>query len=148
MCKISFSLPNLVAFSCYTVNIHLEKWLMRCDIKRFNEIYTTNTYLYFASNIWVPSFARCRLTNDSQKPKYFFSFCKINATKFGTRNEIPHKIIYHHMTSYGYIIIIKVASCIIWFHLDCFMQLKKSYCVATNVSSRKVLLLLVISLTG
>ena len=34
MCKISFLLPDLVAFSCYTVNIHLEKWLMRCDTKR------------------------------------------------------------------------------------------------------------------
>ena len=34
MCKISFLLPNLVAFSCYTVNIHLEKLLMRCDTKR------------------------------------------------------------------------------------------------------------------
>ena len=34
MCKISFLLPNLVAFSCYTVNIHLEKWVMRCDTKR------------------------------------------------------------------------------------------------------------------
>ena len=34
MCKISFLLPNLVAFLCYTVNIHLVKWLMRCDTKR------------------------------------------------------------------------------------------------------------------
>ena len=34
MCKISFVLPNLVAFSCYTASIHLEKWLMRCDTKR------------------------------------------------------------------------------------------------------------------
>ena len=25
--KFHFFLPNLVAFSCYTVNIHLEKWL-------------------------------------------------------------------------------------------------------------------------
>ena len=41
------------------------------------------------------------------------------------------------MTSYGYIIMIIVDSCIIWFHLDCIMQLKKSYYIATNVSSRK-----------
>ena len=34
MCKISFLLPNLVAFSCYTVHIHLEKWLMKYDTKR------------------------------------------------------------------------------------------------------------------
>ena len=37
-----------------------------------------------------------------------FSFCKINATKFGTKNEISHKILYHYMTSYGYIIMIIV----------------------------------------
>ena len=41
------------------------------------------------------------------------------------------------MTSYGYIIMIIVDSCIIWFHLDCVMQLKKSYAIATNVCSRK-----------
>ena len=40
------------------------------------------------------------------------------------------------MTSYGYIIMIIVDSFIIWFHLDCIMQLKKSYYIATNVSSR------------
>ena len=34
MCKISFLLPNLVAFLRYTVNIHLEKGLMMCDTKR------------------------------------------------------------------------------------------------------------------
>ena len=41
------------------------------------------------------------------------------------------------MTSYGYIIMIIVDSCMIWFHLDCIMQLKKSYYIATKVSSRK-----------
>ena len=43
------------------------------------------------------------------------------------------------MISCGYIIMIIVDSCIIWFHLDCIMQLKKSYYmyIATNVSSRK-----------
>ena len=41
------------------------------------------------------------------------------------------------MTSYGYIIMIIVNSCIIWFYLDCIMKLKKSYSIATNVGSRK-----------
>ena len=41
------------------------------------------------------------------------------------------------MTSYGYIIMIIVDSCIICFHLDYSMQLKNSYYIATNVSSRK-----------
>ena len=39
------------------------------------------------------------------------------------------------------------ASCMIWFHFDCIMQLKKSCHIATNVVAEKVLLLLVISLT-
>ena len=41
------------------------------------------------------------------------------------------------MTSYGYIIMIIADSCTIWIHLDCIMQLKKSYYIATNVCSRK-----------
>ena len=41
------------------------------------------------------------------------------------------------MTSYGYIIMIIVDSCMIWFDFDCIMQLKKSYHIATNVCSRK-----------
>ena len=44
---------------------------------------------------------------------------------------------YHYMTSYGYIIMIIVDSCMIWFHFDCIMRLKKSYHIATNVCSRK-----------
>ena len=41
------------------------------------------------------------------------------------------------MTSYGYIIINIVASCMILFYFECIMQLKKSYHIATNVCSRK-----------
>ena len=41
------------------------------------------------------------------------------------------------MTSYGYIIMIIVDSCMIWFHFDCIMQLNKSYYTVTNVCSRK-----------
>ena len=41
------------------------------------------------------------------------------------------------MTPYGYIIMIIVDSCMISFHFDCIMQLKKSYHIATNVCSRK-----------
>ena len=70
------------------------------------------------------------------KNQAFIPFCEINATKFGTKNEISHKIIYHYMTSYCYIIMIIVDSCIISFHLDSIMQLKKSYYIATNVSRK------------
>ena len=41
------------------------------------------------------------------------------------------------MTSYGYIIMLIVDSCMIWFHFDCIMQLKKTYPITTNVCSRK-----------
>ena len=74
MCKISILLPKFVAFFCYMVNIHLEKWLIRCDTKRaiWWDLYNRQISI-FASNIWVPSFARCRLTNanDSWKNKGF-----------------------------------------------------------------------------
>ena len=41
------------------------------------------------------------------------------------------------MTSYGYIIMFTVDSYMIWFYLDCTMQLKKPCHNATNVCSRK-----------
>ena len=41
------------------------------------------------------------------------------------------------MTSYGYIVMIIVDSCMIWFHFDCIIQLKKSYYIAAYVCSRK-----------
>ena len=44
---------------------------------------------------------------------------------------------YPYMTSYDYIIMIIVDSCMIWFHFACIMQLKKWYRIATNVCSRK-----------
>ena len=41
------------------------------------------------------------------------------------------------MASHGYISMIIVDSCVIWFHFDCIIQLKKSYYIAINVCSRK-----------
>ena len=52
------------------------------------------------------------------------------------------------MTSFGYIIRIIVDSCMIWFHFDCIMQLKKNHIILLLMFvAEKVLLLLVISLT-
>ena len=48
-----------------------------------------------------------------------------------------YTIIYHNMTSFGYIIMIIVDSCMILFYFDCLMKLTKSYHIATNVCSRK-----------
>ena len=52
------------------------------------------------------------------------------------------------MTSYDYITMIIVDSCMIWFHVDCIMQLKKNHIILLLMFvAEKVLLLLVISLT-
>ena len=76
------------------------------------------------------------------KNQRVLSFCEITATKFGGKDKI----------SYGYIIIIIVDSCVIWFHFDCITQLKKSYHIISIMLlmfvAEKVLLLLVISLTA
>ena len=111
MCEILFLLPNLVAFSCYTVNIHLEKWLMRCDTKRaiWWYLYNKNISIFCIKHMST-IFRTLQVNKWWSKNETFFSFCEINATKFGTKYEISHTII---------------------------MQWKKSYYIATNVSSRK-----------
>ena len=138
MWKISFLLPNLVAFSCYTVNIHLEKWVIRCDTKRaiWWDLYNKHISIFCIKHTST-IFRTLQVNKSSLKKWTFLFFCEINATKFGSKNQILHIIIYHYMTSYGYIIMIIVDSCMIWFHFDCIMQLKKSYHIATNVCSRK-----------
>ena len=107
MCKISFVLPNLVAFPCYTANIHLEKWLMRCDTKRaiWCDLYNKHMSIFCIKHMST-IFCTLQVHKWQSKNQMFFSFCKINATKFDTKNEIPHKVIYRFMTSYGYIIMI------------------------------------------
>ena len=47
----------------------------------------------------------------------------MNATKFGSKNQILHTIIYHYMTSYGYVIMVIVDPYIIRFHLDLLISL-------------------------
>ena len=51
------------------------------------------------------------------------------------------------MTSYGYIIMVIVDSCMIWFQFDCIMQLKNHSLLLLMFVAEKMLLLLVISLT-
>ena len=63
-----------------------------------------------------------------------FSKWMFTATKFGSKNRILHIFLYHKVTSYDYII---VDSCIISFNLNCIIQLKQFYNIATKVSSRK-----------
>ena len=66
--------------------------------------------------------------------KWMFTAKHKNATKFGSTNKILHILLYHQVTSYGNII---MDSCIISFNLNCIMQLKQFYNIATKVNSRK-----------
>ena len=65
--------------------------------------------------------------------KWMFTVWQENATKFGSKNEILHNFSYHWVTSEGYII---VDSYIISFNLNCIMQLKQFYNIATKVSTK------------
>ena len=131
ICKISFLLLNLVAFSCYTVKIHLEKWLMRCDTNRAIWCDLNNKHIsIFCIKHMSFIFRTLQVNKWLLKNQKFLSFCEMNATKFGSKNYFSYIIIYHYMISYGYIIMVKVDSCMIWLYFDCIMQLKKitSYC--------------------
>ena len=121
---------------------------MRCDTKRaiWWDLYNKQISISCIKHMSI-IFRTLQVNNWWLKNQMFLSFCEITATNFGDKNYILHTIIYHYMTSYGYIFMIIADSCMISFHFDCIMQLKKSYHIATNVCSRKVLLLLVISLT-
>ena len=111
---------------------------MKYDTKRaiWWDLYNKHISIFWIKHMST-IFRTLQVNKWQSKNQTYFSFCKINATKFGTKNKISHKILYHYITSYGYIILIIVDSCINWFHLDCIMQLKKSYYIATNVRSRK-----------
>ena len=60
---------------------------------RFEEIYAANTYLYFASGVRVPSFARCRLTNDSRKIKRFSPFARLKLLNLVPKLNFTHNYI-------------------------------------------------------
>ena len=95
MCVISFLVPNLVAFSCYMVNIHLEKWLIRCDMKRAIWWDLCNKYIsIFCIKHMNTIFRTLQVNKWWSKNQTFFSFCEINATKFGTKIEF-------HLISFG-----------------------------------------------
>ena len=116
-------------------------WYQAC----VDEIYIPNRYLYFASNIWVPSFARCGLTNS--KNQTFSSFCEINASKFCSKNKfytLLYIIIWLLMAILSRLQLIHV-----WF--DFILRVSCSWrnhiILLLMFVAEKVLLLLVISLT-
>ena len=86
MCKISFLLPNLVAFLWYTGSIRLEKWLMRCDTKRaiWWDLYNKHTSI-FCIKYMSTIFRTLQVNKWQSKNQTFFSFCERYATKFGTK---------------------------------------------------------------
>ena len=84
---------------------------MRCDTKRaiWWDLYNKRISIFSIKHMST-IFRTLQVNTWYSKKQTFFSFCEINATKFGTKNETSHKII---------------------------MQWKKSYYFATDVSSRK-----------
>ena len=52
-------------------------------------------------------------------------------------NFTYYYILFYDFLSYGYIIMITVDSCMIWFHFDCIMQLKKSFYITADVGNKK-----------
>ena len=79
--------PNLVAFSWYTVNIHAEKHLMRCDTKRaiWDGIYT-KTIIYILHQTHGYHLSHAADEQMIVENQMFFSFSEKNANKFGSKN--------------------------------------------------------------
>ena len=87
MFKISLLVPSLVAFSCYTVNIHLEKWLTGCDTKRaiWWNLYNKHMSIFCIKRMST-IFRTLQVNKWLLKNQTFLSFCEIIATKFGGNN--------------------------------------------------------------
>ena len=79
MCEISFLLPDLVAFSCYTVNI---QWLMWCDTKRAIWWDSYNKHISIFCIKHMSTIFRTLQVNKWS----LLSFCEMNATKFGKKD--------------------------------------------------------------
>ena len=107
----------------------------------------SNTYLYFASNKWVPSFARCRLTNDSGKTKRFSPFARKMLLNLVAKNKfctLFHIIIWTLMAISSWLELIQVYFDFIWIVSCSWSNHMK---LLLMFVAEKVLLLLVISLT-
>ena len=146
---IKFLLPNLVAFSCYTINIHLEKLLIRCDTKRAIWWYWYNKRTsIFCIKPMSTIFRTLQANKSLSKNKTFFSSCKTNATKFGTKTEIYTKLymtIWLLMGKLSWLYLIHVWFYFIWI-VSCSWG---NYTILLLLLvAEKVLLLLVISLTA
>ena len=109
---------------------------MRCDTNRAIWWDLYNKHIFCIKHM-TSIFRTLQVNKWWLKNQTFLSFYEIIATNFGSKNTFLHIIIYNYMSSYGYIIMIIFIYCMIWFHFDCIMQLKKSYHIATNVCSRK-----------
>ena len=139
--------PNLVAFISqkYKNVWFFDYHLQTCSVRKM-------VFICLMQNISISllykSHQIARLVSHliNHFSKWMFTVWQENATKFGSTNEILHIFSYNLVISYGYII---VKSCMLSFNLNCIMLLKQSYNIASKVSSRKkVLLLLVIYLTA
>ena len=84
---IKLLVPNLAPFSCYTVHIHLEKYLMRCDTERaiWWDLYNKHISIFCIKHI-SSIFRTLQVNKWHSKNQTFYLFCQINATKFGSKN--------------------------------------------------------------
>ena len=93
-----------------------EVWYQACDLMSFMQ--QTHIYILQPTYEYHPLHAAGYQMTMKKQQQSFFCSCEINAIKFATKNKISHKIMYHYMNSYGYIIMTIVDSCIIWYHLE------------------------------
>ena len=98
--------PDLVAFSFNAGSIHLGKYSMRCDTKRaiWWDVFNKHISIVCIKDMST-IFGTLQINKWWSEKQTFFSFCEINATKFGSKNEISYTIINNYMTSYGYVIV-------------------------------------------
>ena len=122
---------------------------MRCDTKRaiWWDLYNKHISIFCIKHTST-IFHTLQVNKWQLKNQTFLSFCEINATKFGSKYQILHTIIYHYMTSCGYIIMNIVDSCMIWFHFHLSCSWRNHIILLLMFVAEKVLLFLVISLTA
>ena len=131
----SILVPNLVAFiSQNKKNVwFFDYHLLTCSVRKMVLIRLMQN---IDMSLLYKSHQIARLVSHliNHVYKWIFTFWHKNTTKFGRKNEFLHIFFYHWVTSYIYI---RMDLCIIAFNLNCIMQLKQFYNIATKVSSRK-----------
>ena len=115
---------NVWCFDCHLLTRSVRQMVLICLMQNIDMCLCTNL---IKSHVWYHTLL-------ITFPNECLSCSKKILLNLVAKNEILHIFLYHWMTSYGYNI---VDSCIISFNLNCIMQLKQFYNIATKVSSSK-----------